>query len=49
MLGVAPWDLMEQPVFWIAWALQYERVDIETKHQMYLKARAGGGHTGNLG
>lgn len=24
-LGVAPWDLMQQPVCWITWALNHKR------------------------
>lgn len=47
ILGVVPWELAgfkyephEIPTCWITWALQYERVNIEARHQIRLEAEA---------
>lgn len=32
-LGVAPWDLMEQPVVWRTWVNQAVRAETEAKNQ----------------
>lgn len=31
-LQVAPWELLEQPLFWQEYALEYEGVDAEAAH-----------------
>ena len=36
-LGVAPWDLAEQPAHWFQWALHAERAEGEARAQ---KAKA---------
>lgn len=33
-LGVAPWDLLEQPVHWREWAIQAERAEQESQKQI---------------
>jgi hypothetical protein len=28
-LGVAPWDLLQQPAIWLVWALRAERAEAD--------------------
>ena len=46
-VGVPPWELAgftykpeTLPICWINWALLYERVDIEARHQLRREAEA---------
>ncbi len=38
-LGVAPWDLAAQPVFWRDWALLCQKVAADTEAHQINKAR----------
>jgi len=37
-LGVAPWELLERPLFWQQKALLYERVDDHVQHELQRRA-----------
>lgn len=38
-LGVAPWQLLEQPVIWMDWALAAESAEIDAQNQLMQKAK----------
>lgn len=38
-LHVAPWELLEQPLFWQEYALEYEGVDAEVNHILSSQGR----------